>query len=143
MRFFADDLGSTIPVQWYFTRPDALIMPFFHCFGPRLDIKSTRLDTILGEDVRTIRKRKAGDIRRGPGRVFCGNQRQWEQGSSVLDRIPPVNVATGLPCCCGPSPWLGRGGMLAGGKGADESGFLLQEDLNYLLQEDGSRIYLA
>lgn len=139
MRFYADDLGSVIPVQWYFTRPDALIMPYSTPFTPRLDIRSSRVDNVLGEDTSSIRKHKAGNVRRGPGRVFCGNERQWTRGCSVLDPIRPVNVATGLPCCCGPSPWLGRGGMLSNGQGVPTQ-FILQDDGSYILQDDGSRM---
>lgn len=40
--------------------------------------------------------------------------------------------------------WLNRGGgSQTGTVGPVEDGFLQQEDLNYILQEDGSKIYIT
>lgn len=39
--------------------------------------------------------------------------------------------------------WLNRGGAPQGGVIGAEEGFLQQEDLNYILQEDGSKIYVT
>ena len=38
--------------------------------------------------------------------------------------------------------WMNRGGQ-SGVVGPVVSGYLLQEDLSYILQEDGSRIYIT
>jgi hypothetical protein len=140
MRFFADDLGNTVRVQWYFVPPTNKVMPFYHPFGARIDIIRDSQTLVLGEDVTTIREHEAGLVRRGPGVTFCGSQRMWTQGASVLDPIPPANVLTGLPCCCGPGIMQDSGGGV-GASGPE--GFLLQEDLWDILQEDSGRILVT
>lgn len=140
MRFFGDDLAHVERVTWYRAAPDALAFPYSTPFCSRT-WEQDEGDTPLGE-VFASRRYYSGDPPVFPaGRWFCGTSQQWQNGCSSGDKIPEINVRTGLPCCCGDGPFLPEGAIVMGGPG--QGGFLQQENLDFVLQENGSRIIIT
>lgn len=140
MRVWGDDTGATVRVQWYPCAESALSLPFAHAFGSRVWDAHTIGAQVIGEDPLSVRFHSGAAVVAPAGQFFCGDERLWLKGASVLDRIPPTNVLTGLPCCCGPAPFVARGGGLGGGTGTPDTNYLLAEDGSRILQEDGSGI---
>lgn len=100
MRFFRDDLGTLVPVEWYYVPDDRAVVPYAHPFGSR-DWELAEEQPLLGE-VYGTRTYYAGD--HAPelaGIGLCGSREQWERGASILDPVRPLNVTTGRQCCCG------------------------------------------
>jgi hypothetical protein len=127
-------------VQWYVAPDSALSMPFEHAFYSRRWERNEGGGQVIGEDPLTVRFHSDAGIVPPTGRLFCGSQQQWQQGASILDRLPLTNKLTGLPCCCGPAPHVGRGGLLLGGHGRPDTNFILQENRDRAQQEDGHNI---
>jgi len=140
MRVVGDDTGQAFPVQWYFARPDAHWFPFETPFVSNLWDKDLGGGEVLGEDPLSIRFHSDAGVTRGPGRLFCGDERQWRDGCSSIDPIPPRNNLTGLPCCCGPAPRVARFTMLDDGAGEVDTNYILQQDGSRILQQDRSTI---
>lgn len=121
MRINRDDAATTIPVVWYFVDDLAgadrrRAIPYEHPFASRNWDLNQEYETVLGE-VYSPRPWYNG---RAPvelsGIGLCGSAAAWMNGAGSLDSIPPLNRATGQPCCCGPGAVSFTGGpSISGG----------------------------
>jgi hypothetical protein len=102
-----DQAGTiVVPVQWFFTDPDAKVFPGFHLFGPDRDIWEHQLPALgPGEPWNAVRSYEKGEMPaylKGNG-GFCGAEDWWENG--VPSDAPPLMYnARGVPGCCPPEP---------------------------------------
>lgn len=113
MRFFRDDLGVTIPVEWYEVPEDRPMLGLPTLFGSR-DHQSQRDPFLLGEVPGTKQyvNSQHADDRTGEG--LCGTPEQWRIGPSITDTPAKRDPDSGIPCCCGRPPKFAGGAVVIG-----------------------------
>lgn len=103
MRMFTDDLGVTVPVEWYEVPRTNPPFPYPTVFGNRDWIRPPD-ENLLGEvpGTKTFYRANVGDEYGGTG--LCGTQDQWRYGCSILDEPAKRDPDSGVACCCGVIP---------------------------------------
>jgi hypothetical protein len=141
MRCWADDLSAVVPVQWYFVPPTNRYYPWATPFRSRAWEKVQHEGgLVLGEDPQSVHWGPPESVPHGPGKTVCGSRAIWRDGATAATPIPPTNVLTGLPCCCGGGT---RVSDMAVALGADDHQvWLAQENLGYVLRENDGGIII-